>query len=115
MLKSSISHLWLKKKPSSTDVIIGELLVDVSSGYRIALVCNNNTDKDVEVRAIGNMYASLSSGVPLSVWHTCQEHGIFVIMLKRSEWLPYITAEIQSLVVPTTGEVYVDAVVQEDV
>jgi len=90
-----------------------EKMVNWTKGKRLVLRVDSSLDQAVQVQAVGNVRDALDGAVDINGIFACVAGGKITIGFAWDDWHPYIGASITVLAAPTSGELKVEAVVQE--
>ncbi|GAJ08218.1 unnamed protein product [marine sediment metagenome] len=88
-------------------------LVNWTKGKRLILKVENTLDQAVQIQPIGNVKNSIDKGTDISSALSCTANGNISVGLAWDDWHPYVGARITVAVAPTSGELKIEAVIQE--
>jgi len=88
-------------------------MVDWSKGKRLVLRVHSTLNQPAQITAVGNIRNSQTGVVEIGSALSCAAAGDITIGLAWDDWMPYIGCKIVVSTAPTSGELKVEAVVQE--
>ena len=88
-------------------------MVDWSKGKRLVLRVHSTLNQSAQITAVGNIRNSPTGIVEIEPTVPCDANGDITIGLAWDDWMPYIGCKIVVSTAPTSGELEVEAVVQE--
>ena len=88
-------------------------MVDWSKGKRLVLRVHSALNESAQITAVGNIRNSPTGVVEIGPSVPCAANGDITIGLAWDDWMPYIGCKIVVSTAPTSGELVVEAVVQE--
>lgn len=97
----------------ATGTFYSPKMVDWSKGKRLVLKVGSTLDQAIQVTAIGNIRNSQTGIVEIGPALPCAANSVITIGLAWDDWMPYIGFKIVVSTAPATGELKVEAVVQE--
>ena len=88
-------------------------LVNWTKGKRLILKVENTLNQAVQIQPIGNVKNSVDKSVDINGPFPCTANGNISVGLAWDDWHPYVGAKITVVIAPTSGELKIEAVVQE--
>ena len=82
-------------------------------GKRLLLMVISTLDQAVQIQAMGNITPAKEGSVDINAALPCAARGKISIGFAWDDWHPYIGCKIIVAAMPTTGELQIQAVVQE--
>ena len=82
-------------------------------GKRLILKVKNTLDQAVQIQPIGNIINARDGAVNINGPFPCAAASGITIGLAWDDWHPYVWARITVAVAPTSGELKIEAVIQE--
>lgn len=102
-----------KETVRETGTFYSPKMVDWSKGKRLVLKVHSTLNQSVQITAVGNIRNSRTGIVEIGSALSCAANGDITIGLAWDDWMPYIGCKIVVSTAPTSGELEVEAVVQE--
>ena len=89
-------------------------LVNWKKGKRLLLKVKNTLDQDAQIQPIGNIRNAVDGAVNIGIiLPPCPANGNISIGLAWDDWHPFVGCDITTAVAPISGELKVEAVIQE--
>ena len=88
-------------------------MIDWSKGKRIVLRVHSTLNESAQITAVGNIRNSQTGIVEIGPSLPCAAASDITIGLAWDDWMPYIGVKIVISAAPTSGELEVEAMVQE--
>lgn len=88
-------------------------MVDWSKGKRLVLRVHSTLNQSAQITAVGNIRDSRTGVAEIEPTLPCAANSDITIGLSWDDWMPYIGCKIVVSTAPTSGELEVEAVVQE--
>lgn len=88
-------------------------MIDWSKGKRLVLRVHSTLNESVQITALGNIRNNRTGIVEIGPALPCAAANDITIGLAWDDWMPYIGVKIVTSTAPTSGELEVEAVVQE--
>ena len=88
-------------------------MVNWKKGKRLVLKVDSSLDQAVQIQAIGNIANAVDGAVGINSALTCDANGKITIGLAWDDWHPYVGAKITVSAAPASGELKIEAVIQE--
>ena len=88
-------------------------LINWTKGKRLILKVESTLNQAVQIQPIGNINNSIDKSVDIDASLPCTANGNISVGLAWDDWHPYIGAEITVAVAPTSGQLVIEAVIQE--
>ena len=88
-------------------------LVNWKKGKRLVLKVKNTLNQAVQIQPIGNIRDAIDGAVNIGASLPCPANSYISVGPAWDDWHPFIGCDITTAVAPTSGEVKVEAVIQE--
>ncbi|MBA7635394.1 hypothetical protein ES703_42998 [subsurface metagenome] len=119
-LKITAVTTWEAREPEEiyresirTIGIFHSELVNWTKGKRLILKVESTLNQAVQIQPIGNIKNSIDKSVDINSALPCTANGNISVGLAWDDWLPYIGAKITVSTAPASGELKIEAVIQE--
>ena len=119
--EKAIADNWVAKSPEEilrqairTVGSFTSEMVNWTKGKRLVLVIRNTLDQALLVQPIGNIREAPESAINIGLPMVCAAfNGRISIGFAWDDWQPFIGCIITTVIAPTAGEAWVEAVLQE--
>ena len=121
VLEITVTTPWVAKEPEeiykkgirTTGTFYSDKMVNWTRGKRLLLRVDSSLNQAVQIQPIGNIRNSKEGAVDINSALPCTANGKITIGLAWDDWHPYIGAKITVSTAPASGDITIEAVIQE--
>ena len=114
-------EVWVAKEPEeiykkairATGTFYSDRMVNWTKGKRLLLRVDSTLNQSAQIQAIGNIRNTREGAVDINSALTCDANGRITIGLAWDDWQPYIGCKITVSTAPASGDLTIEAVIQE--